>query len=347
MNKKNICIILDHELKNYRLAFFNALADNFNNVHVIHPGSKDFIDLKFSHESVKVKKNKFFEFRVYPDLNDYDIVVHMQNIRIINLWLLSLNPFKKYSLYHWGIGWSSSKGLDRDNLVIYILRCFLMLISNGTIFYSNTIRNRYPKFIKHKTYVAPNTISNNLTMDCSGLEKDCFIFIGTLNSRKGLDELIDAYSRYVLNSKYNIFNLIIIGDGAYKETLRRLILEKGLSDKVEMVGAISSESEKVKYFKRAVACVSPRQAGLSILESFSYGVPFICYKNAISGGEHFNIDNGKNGFLVKNVNELYYILLKLSNDPDLYRSLGKHAFDFYTSGRTIEHMVNGFCEAFD
>ena len=146
--------------------------------------------------------------------------------------------------------------------------------------------------------------------------------------------------------EHNKIQLDIIGDGEEKERLKELSIKLGIEENINFLGRIYSPEEKQVYFKKAIASISPKQAGLSVLESFSYGVPFIAYENAISGGEHLNIKNGFNGFLLHSQKELANILKQLYRDRALSKKLGNNAYEYYRSKRQMKHMVNTFDSAF-
>jgi len=98
------------------------------------------------------------------------------------------------------------------------------------------------------------------------------------------------------------------------------------------------------YFEKAIASISPGQAGLSVLESFSYGVPFITSYDAITGGEIFNIRHGYNGFLIHNNIELENIMENLSRTRNS-RIYHQNAYKFYQDNRKITDMGNSILNA--
>jgi len=93
--------------------------------------------------------------------------------------------------------------------------------------------------------------------------------------------------------------------------------------------------------------ISPDQAGLTVLQSFGYGVPFVTHKDAITGGERLNIVNGENGILFDSFDEITDIIKDCSQNPEKYIEMGKNAKKYYNENRTINHMVSGFIDAID
>lgn len=344
--KLNVIFVLDHPLHTYRLPFFQQLNNRGYNLSVIHTGEylqdADYIqqiksDVKFRFLGFEVRDNIAF--------NDADIVVFMQNIRIINLWVASLNPFKKYKLIHWGIGTSSSKGLSLNKNIISRIRSFLSQMASAVILYSAYPISLFSERVQKNIFVANNTIYNPKPIDFSKFKKEYFLFIGSLNKRKGLDILINTYHEYIKESN-NSFGLLIVGEGPEKGNLISLVKKLNLENNILFAGRVQSDEKKSNIFSKAIASISPLQAGLSVLESFSYGVPFVTYKNAVSGGEHLNIIDDVNGYLVSSKEELKMALVKLSHDKDSSQRLGCEAYKHYSSKRQMKHMVDSFDEAF-
>lgn len=344
MEKNKVAFILDHKLMSYRLPFFEQLVERGYDVTVIHPGDKITTDLHFKEVISKGRKVLFFEYRDLPDMNTFDIVVCMQNLRISNLWTITFNPFRKYKLIHWGIGVSSANGLSLKKTLASRLRSFVSYFSSAQVLYSAFPLPLFQKRVQNKTFIANNTIFNPDPKDLSAFTKESFLFIGSLNKRKGLDILINAFIN--LNEPINK-RLIIIGDGPERKSLEKLVKESKNSQSIVFVGNVNDNKLKENYFKSAIASISPLQAGLSVLESFSHGVPFIAFEQAISGGEHLNIKNNYNGFLVNSEAELRNKMILLMEDSSLAQELGNNSYNYYIDNRQMSHMVDSFVNAFN
>lgn len=346
-HKYEITFFLDHKLMNYRLDFFEQLSYLGYSITVVHPGPI-IENIKLFHQLLSdvIDLPGGIQYRIKRKSSSPNIIVHMQNIRILNLWFLTLNPFTKYKVIHWGIGVSSSKGLSLKQTPISRLRGFLSRFASAVVLYSDYAIPLFPKAVHKKIFIANNTVYNPRIADFSLEVKSSFLFIGSLNARKGLDDLLIAFADLVKNTNNMSVQLDIIGEGPEKKNLIALSNKLGINDRTNFLGQISSSEEKEHCFKRAFACISPKQAGLSVLESFSYGVPFIAYKDAISGGEHLNIQNNVNGYLINDRIELASTLKTMVENKQLSATLGTNAFKYYKSKRQMKHMVEVFDLAF-
>ena len=344
----DLCFILDHNLKDYRVPLFKKIMEYGYDVTIYHPGPINEKFIKRRQILCKINRFGFFEYRNYKKLRGYDIVIIMQNLRIINVWMHSLNLFRNHKLIHWGIGTSSANGLILKKNIISRLRNFLSCYSDAIVLYSEFPINLFSKLNQKKIFVAHNTIENNLKNNAALHCKDSFIFIGTLNKRKGFDELLISFSKYLKTaSVLKINKLLIIGEGPFKEQIKIKAKELKLENNIIFCGKITDLKKKAEYFNRAIVTISPLQAGLSVLESFSFGVPFITFNNAISGGEHLNIQNHKTGFLVNSVQEITERMLFLNSNPKEAKKMGQAAYDHYHNHREIEDMALKFIDAFN
>jgi glycosyltransferase involved in cell wall biosynthesis len=110
-------------------------------------------------------------------------------------------------------------------------------------------------------------------------------------------------------------------------------------------GAVYDDELLGQFFSRAIACISPNQAGLSVLQSMGSGVPFITRSDSLTGGERFNITNNETGIIYDHKEELVNILSSMHKNKDRFKEMGINARKFYDSFRRPDQMVEGFLDA--
>jgi len=336
--KKKLAFVLDHKLHHYRAPLFAALGA-FYEVTVFHRGP--FVEhCEFRQEILGYKKIGPFEYIAsFPHFLGFDAVVVMQNLRLLNLYMLPL-CFRKKPILLWGIGTSSAKGLDSESLLSVCFRNAVTSIYNGLALYSSIPLGKYWKINQRKIQVVGNSVLNVQAVDTSSATKNYALFIGTLNKRKGLSELISSFARAL--EVCPDLRLKVIGDGPEKLNLLEQANRLGVANKVGFLGAINDPIEKRKIFKHAFCVVSPFQAGLSVVESFSYGVPFVTSANAITGGESQSIIHEENGVFFRDVSELPDILCSFVDGRRYSAVLGNNAYQYYQSRLSFELYVENF-----
>ena len=103
------------------------------------------------------------------------------------------------------------------------------------------------------------------------------LFLGRLTSVKKIDLLIKSLNK--LNSKRVNFNLLIIGEGPQKSSLKKISkegLEKGW---IYFYGKTYKESELSKLIYSSDLMVSPGNTGLNAVSALSYGTPVGTHNN--------------------------------------------------------------------
>jgi glycosyltransferase involved in cell wall biosynthesis len=165
-------------------------------------------------------------------------------------------------------------------------------------------------------------------------------FLGRLKRRKGLDVLLEALAS---NSTEKL-QLVVAGDGQERSALEALTARLGLQDRVRFVSAVFGLT-KVYLLQNALATVVPSRVWeafpLVVLESYAAGTPVLGTR--VPGLEDL-IQEGKTGWLVppESPGELAQALARLTNQPELARSLGenvrKFAQDFSWSAIARRHL---------
>ena len=339
----NVAIVIG-QIPHYRLPFYIRLGSRDGiNLSVIHSGRPvDTGTLTFT-EHVIDRKNWskiYYHPKLREWINNADVIVPLFNLRWLSNDLLVWQRGER-KLVWWGIGTGSSALLNR-------LRVWMVRKSDGLIVYMPKAKQWYLErgIDEEKIFVAPNTVhveQKEVVIDAS--RRRAFLVVGTLDARKQLGDLICAFGKIASEIASDI-RVEIVGEGEELERLRKLALQHRVSARVHFRGKITDNSELESLFSSALAVVSPGQAGLSVLHSFAFGVPFVTKASAISGGEIENIENGVNGVLYDgNCEKLAVILKEFASRPEYSAELGRRAHAHYRSSRTIDHMVNGFVRA--
>lgn len=341
-------LILQNKLLHYRIPVFNLLnAGTRFEVTLAHPGitAKDK-GIDFQQLILQVARLGPFILHnnLYKLCCQYEVVIAMFDLKWLTHMKLAFKKQRPFRLIFWGIGVSTNKGFDVGHRFDG-LRFFIARRADGLLLYSEMAKRKYlqANFPENRVFVANNSVENSTNRTSTNTARDCFIFLGSLDKRKKLEELIKAFR---IMPSIDSTSLIIVGEGAEKENIQNLIKYHHLQERVQLKGHISDVNKLETLFNKALACISPGQAGLSVLRSFSFGVPFICRSDAITGGERFNIKNDNNGYQYSGGAEsLAKIMIKLVQNPNLSRELGNNAQKFFLSSRTLEHMINGFVKA--
>lgn len=105
------------------------------------------------------------------------------------------------------------------------------------------------------------------------------LFLSRIHPKKGLVELIEAWSRLSPSSEWT---LVIAGpdEGGYREEMQQLANRLEISDQIKFTGSVSDE-EKWHHFRKAEFFILPSASenfGIVIAEALASGLPVITTK---------------------------------------------------------------------
>lgn len=195
---------------------------------------------------------------------------------------------------------------------------YLMTVSQG-IFESV---EKYLHNIIFSKVIYNGIDENLLSYSKTPTHENYLLFLGRLDIfHKGLDVLIESYAR----SKIDI-PLKIVGDGLDKMKIKKIIREKGLEEKIEMLGYVSEE-EKYELLHNCLAvCMPSRVEGFPLvaMDAAALGKPVIGTR--VVGLVEAVVD-GKTGLLVEkdNIQEFATAIRKIVENKELRSYLGKKA----------------------
>lgn len=170
-------------------------------------------------------------------------------------------------------------------------------------------------------------------------ERPTIVSAGRLVPWKGFDILIDVVRNVPVD-------LIIVGEGEDRTRLESLVLQKGLKDRVQFIGALP-RAELLTYISGARVFVLP-----SSFESFSFqlveAMMLGCTVVALNAGNlNEIIKSRENGILIEKteIKNLPIILNTLLNDVELSKRLGvkaKKDSQKFSINTTVSELLNVF-----
>jgi len=365
--RKTISII-QTRLTHYRVPLFQKLReylDNYGiNLNLIH-GQANSLEAKRNDDgyiewAIQIKnvtlKLGGTEFVWQPALNfikDSDLVIVTQENRILlNYLLLVQKVFNHQKIAFWGHGKNFTNPNPRDPNEFF--RRFFLTKPDWWFAYTDITKKillnaNYPA---SKITVLDNAIDTSelrvfaklITKDeirslrySIGIEsKHVGVFCGSLYPGKRMDILIAAARQ--VRMKINDFELIVIGAGPDEYVVKEAA--KALPW-IHHVGPRFGY-EKVLFMKLGHIFLLPYMSGLTILESFTLGIPIVTMVNGNHGPEIAYLYHEQNGIITSNsIEEYANAICFLFNNPDKLSAMGSQCLadaKYYT----IENMVNNF-----
>lgn len=187
--------------------------------------------------------------------------------------------------------------------------------------------------LKNKSIMIESYLSNK-TYRIDAERKNQILFVGTVESRKGLTYGIQAFFEFWKTHKeykYFIAGRIDKNDGYYGE-LEKLVNTLGIEDSVVFLGRISDEEKKKLYSESKVLLFPSQNEGYGwvLIEAMSFGMPVVAFNNTAIP---YTVNND-NGAIVenKNIREMSLRLSEIIDDSDLYKRL------VYGAYKTVESL---------
>ena len=136
-------------------------------------------------------------------------------------------------------------------------------------------------FVQPYEVPAANSMSGrNITEQVfSQSKKPIFLFVGSVNPRKGLNLLLEACAILTKQGGEN-YTLLVVGDGSQRQELEEFSQKNNLKNCVQWVGRVDY-GELGEYFGTADVFVLPTLEdtwGMVVLEAMVLGKPVLCSK---------------------------------------------------------------------
>ena len=168
------------------------------------------------------------------------------------------------------------------------------------------------------------------------------LYIGRLSKEKGIFNLIEAFSN-IKNQR-----LYIVGEGPERKRIESIITEKGMNDKIILVGYINQEEVK-EYLHKARFVVVPsiwyENCPYSVMEALAIGKPVI---GADIAGIPELVKDKVNGFLYKydSILDLKSKMEIMYENPELAKKYGKKGKEIAVENYGKEKYYNEIIEIY-
>lgn len=153
-----------------------------------------------------------------------------------------------------------------------------------------------------------------------------FGFIGSILKIKGVDVLVDAFSKLIKESK----NVSLTIAGAVTSDFARDLVARSTGTGINWIGEIQGD-EKARFFNEIDVLVVPSDddaCPLTVIEGAMLGKPVITTDTA---GSNYIVENGRNGFIIKTgaVDELYESMKFFVENKDKLPEMSKYSRKMY------------------
>ena len=256
--------------------------------------------------------NKNIFISAHHHANAFSIIFlrKLRNLRIIGIERSDISELQIFN---------NIKDYIKNKLIYLLVRIYYkkanLIISNSKsgkkdliqICNAKVINIPSPSFIK-KTKKKLNNKIDTLKL----------IAVGRLSREKGYEIIIKALSKLKINN----FSMKILGDGAEKNNLKKMIKSYNLESKIKLIGF---KKDTKKYYRGANLFINAsffEGFPNAVVEAISYCVPVIC--SNCKGGSNEILLNGKGGDFFK------------SGDP---KSLSEKIFSFYKNPKLLNNKL--------
>lgn len=355
MNKPPI-ILLQLAIADYRDCFMRSLIDSIPGIEV-QVGERYFEPSTRTSDAVLalprvqlIRNHYFFGILAWQSLHwraviAADVIVAELNPRVLSNWcvLIIRRAIGRPTLL-WGHAWPRSGPSSRTERLRHVMR----RLASGLVLYTESQKRELVR--RHgqpeSIFVAPNALYSAREMYASSAEARDFIYVGRMIRAKKVDLLVQAFQEFVPQAPDA--HLHLVGTGEELGSLQRLVEEQSIPN-VVFHGHVADPDRLRALYRSCVAAVSPGYVGLSITQSFSFGVPMIIARDEPHSPEiecaveDVNCRFFESDSFASLAEQMRYLYAHLESRLTLSESIVADCKARYS----VERMVAGFRSAFE
>lgn len=265
--------------------------------------------------------------RKYVKEKKFDIIHVQTNWELILTWYAILGLKNKPKMIYTIHSFRNNRAFLIRNTVRVAISFILILFADKVITCSRFMYESF-RILKYKSTILPLGVDNRYIerpfKKVEGPMK--IVFPGKFRIGKGQDMLIKGFAQYVQESGDKNSLVYLPGDGELIESCKRLTDTYGVQEQIIFPGKLSKEN-LLELFDQCniVACTSRSETFSQVLaEGYCLGK---CIVTRPVGIAKDIVDNGKNGFIVEDAEQLKEVFHTLSQQGTKIIEMGKNNYD--------------------
>ncbi len=352
----------------YRVALFNGVGRHYGECVEIWASAGDGQDksypleemrFDYSHAFRKVGPFRWQKGLSVKGLTRGDVIVICGDVhQLSSLWVAWKAKCRGIGVVWWGHhktamskSWKVRLRLWFTKRLASVVLCYTAKgirwllargFKEGRVFATGNTINQKPI---HEAVKIWNSVALERFKKENGLDgKKVLLFCSVLRAKTKFDQLIRALAEGEL-AKRNDIVVAVIGDGEERENYQRLAKELNLENRFLWLGATRDQNVMAPWFLSSKLFVYPGSIGLSILHSFSYGLPVVAHSNAEHQMPEFEaMKDGVNGlcFQENDWRDLAIKILSVIDDDERLEQMKREALKTaadYSMDKMVEHYI--------
>ena len=289
-----------------------------------------------------------FQFGMWSIIFRKNTLVLEMNPRIISNWIiLVIRKILNRKTVLWGHAWPRSGKNSYSDKIRHLMR----LLGNIIIVYTKTQQKELKERMSSKNiYFASNSLYrvDEMKTNYSDSSINNMIYVGRLTESKKPLLFIKGFHKIYDKLPKNI-KLFMVGDGPEKEKILQYIKQNNLLSSVEVFGHEDNYETLKKLYFSSLFSVSPGYIGLSVTQSFGFGVPMIVSKYENHSPEIEAVKEGKNAiyFQTDNIESLSEKICHMYESKDKWIKKRKSIVKDCKTNYSIEAMCFPFIEVYN
>jgi glycosyltransferase involved in cell wall biosynthesis len=351
-------IILQTVVPDYRSKVFSYIHEKLKDSFELYGGDLSFeksiktdslIDYRFPVKNHFLFNRKLsFQTGMWNIVANRNIMILEMNPRIISNWvILLIRKSLRRKTILWGHAWPRKGKESKSDMLRNIMRS----LGNEIIVYTNTQKIELQNKMRAKIIkTAPNAVYYKKEMMIN--QKPDFInniiYVGRLTKGKKVLFLTKAFN-YAIKKLPKTVNLIIVGEGEEKFEIQDYIKRHQLTERIKMKGHISDYDSLKNMYDKSLLSISPGYIGLSVTQSFGFGVPMIVSKNERHSPEIEAVRENENAlfFETDSIESLSNQIISFFNNKELWIEKRELICEFCKASYSVEKMSEVFIQYID